>query len=430
MAKAGFWLKGATGKLAGSALQKGANGETIIREIVTPKNPQTRGQLVQRVIMQTIAQAYSQMKTICNHSYEGITQGALSQQRFNTLNLNWLRQHVAREVDRGLGAADIYAFSTLGRKSFVPNSYIISEGSLPGVVVGVTGGYCNAVSVDATSYRTVINSLGLRRGDQLTFIGITRNPLELVAPTQFHYARVILDPMDANGDPMSLDTAFIQGGFIASGNRRNEGTSKLYLNKQTQPSVALQFGFDLETGGRGANFNIAACVVVSRKDGSNWLRSNAQMVVDNTALVNYASLETAIQAAGQGDFTTENSLYLNNAGNEPYLSDVEGTTAYIFTKTDSTWTQGAEKTIVGLTNADGVKVAVDSDGTEYPIANLDPQSVDYGKAINADGTSLSRIATEATTVVAYAATNMLDENFIAWLEAKGVSSSLFSEYGV
>ena len=56
MAKAGFWLRGATGKLAGSALQKGANGETIIREIVEPTNPQTESQQIQRIVMTTVMQ--------------------------------------------------------------------------------------------------------------------------------------------------------------------------------------------------------------------------------------------------------------------------------------------------------------------------------------------------------------------------------------
>ena len=50
MSKVGFWLKGSTGKLAGTTLYKGANGETIQREIVSPSNPKTVGQNIQRVV--------------------------------------------------------------------------------------------------------------------------------------------------------------------------------------------------------------------------------------------------------------------------------------------------------------------------------------------------------------------------------------------
>ena len=41
MSKVGFWLKGSTGKLAGTTLYKGANGETIQREVVSRKEGDT-----------------------------------------------------------------------------------------------------------------------------------------------------------------------------------------------------------------------------------------------------------------------------------------------------------------------------------------------------------------------------------------------------
>lgn len=47
MAKSGFWLRGAKGKLAGTVLYQ-SQGSTIQREIVTPKNPQSDNQMRQR----------------------------------------------------------------------------------------------------------------------------------------------------------------------------------------------------------------------------------------------------------------------------------------------------------------------------------------------------------------------------------------------
>ena len=47
MAKSGFWLRGSKGKLAGTVLYQ-AQGSTIQREIVTPKNPQSDNQMRQR----------------------------------------------------------------------------------------------------------------------------------------------------------------------------------------------------------------------------------------------------------------------------------------------------------------------------------------------------------------------------------------------
>ena len=68
MSKVGFWLKGSTGKLAGTTLYKGANGETIQREIVSPSNPKTMAQNIQRIVMSTVGAAYSVMKAICDNS--------------------------------------------------------------------------------------------------------------------------------------------------------------------------------------------------------------------------------------------------------------------------------------------------------------------------------------------------------------------------
>lgn len=47
MAKAGFWLRGAHGKLAGSTVYQSKSG-TVIREIKTPSNPRTEAQMKQR----------------------------------------------------------------------------------------------------------------------------------------------------------------------------------------------------------------------------------------------------------------------------------------------------------------------------------------------------------------------------------------------
>lgn len=70
--KVGFWLKGATGKLAGTTLYKDSStGETVAREVVTPANPKTDKQLIQRVVMHTVGSSFSKMREIVDHSFEG-----------------------------------------------------------------------------------------------------------------------------------------------------------------------------------------------------------------------------------------------------------------------------------------------------------------------------------------------------------------------
>ena len=56
MAKTGFWLRGSNGKLAGATIYQ-QNGETVMREVVSPTNPKTEKQIIQRIIMHTVMQA-------------------------------------------------------------------------------------------------------------------------------------------------------------------------------------------------------------------------------------------------------------------------------------------------------------------------------------------------------------------------------------
>ena len=56
MAKVGFWLKGASGKLAGSVLSTTSGGETTVRENVAPSNPNTEKQIDQRARFKLISQ--------------------------------------------------------------------------------------------------------------------------------------------------------------------------------------------------------------------------------------------------------------------------------------------------------------------------------------------------------------------------------------
>lgn len=57
MAKAGFWLKGARGKLGGSSLSQNPGGETIIRTInYTPRNPKTNAQVQVRSKLKLLSQ--------------------------------------------------------------------------------------------------------------------------------------------------------------------------------------------------------------------------------------------------------------------------------------------------------------------------------------------------------------------------------------
>lgn len=120
MAKTGFWLRGANGKLAGATIYQ-QNGETVIREVVSPSNPKTERQILQRIIMHTVMQAYSKMKEICDHSFEGVKKGQDCMSYFMKQNVQFAREKVASMQADGVDFYDMYNFVPLGLKGFTPH---------------------------------------------------------------------------------------------------------------------------------------------------------------------------------------------------------------------------------------------------------------------------------------------------------------------
>lgn len=130
MAKAGFWMQGAKGKMAGAVFQKGKKG-TVQRVNVTPKNPKTNLQMAQRIIFATVTQAAKYMYPIISHSFEGVAAGADSRQAFIKENVSNLRKYAAYDFENNTGFDESQAYFTTKKVSaLIPNKYIVSKGSL------------------------------------------------------------------------------------------------------------------------------------------------------------------------------------------------------------------------------------------------------------------------------------------------------------
>lgn len=394
MAKTGFWLKGAKGKLAGTTLYKDpTTGETIMREIVTPANPKTDKQLMQRVIMHTVGASYALMKEICDHSFEGQKAGRETMSYYMQQNIQFCRQQVAAMVNEGLNYYEIFNFIKLGVKGFVPNQYQLSMGSLPQVdaamynypLDGVQSVVkCIVAAVKGNSYQEVIDALGLQRGDQLTFMIIRQKGLNMA---QFHFARVILDPTDpATNTPLPLSTEFLAAdGSINCPSVRNEGNFKFEIN----PTDGLIF----EPVSKNGGVISAGAVIVSRKVGDKWNRSNAFLAYAEGSFG--VSIGTAVDAAKEGvqsSLYAPNELYLNNAG--------EGGNA-----TEGTSEQGGGSTPVATVQSCLVdnnsairgtkKVITKPNGASFPAAIV----VD-GTAANADGKTVTIVKVSDNSVLA------------------------------
>lgn len=293
----------ARGKV-GSLVFSRANGQQIVRsraEVVS--NPQTEKQMMQRIIMNTIAQAYSQMSAITDHSFEGVKAGQKSMSYFMGKNIALLRTRVMQEIQSGSFLYEIKAFSPLKTNIFAVNDYVIAKGTLPKVTVKDNSDDATlAIDLSANTYQAVIDQLGLLRGDQLTFVGIVADDRD---DAKFAFARVILDPVDANGEALPLTTVFATDNAVVSPNPRNEGgfaTLAFDTNK-------LEFGF------AGGDYLMAGAIIVSRqKADGTWLRSNATLKANESSSNDGYSMQDALDMLNSNGFETINSMYLNNAG--------------------------------------------------------------------------------------------------------------------
>ena len=270
------------------------------------KNPKTSAQTLQRVLVKVVAFAYAMLKAICNHSFEGFSNGFDCMNKFKKVNLRYLRERAAALQNSGQSLNQFYQFMPLQSEKWAPYAAIISQGHLPEVSVGIDaeGGHKAYVNTPSRTYADFVNSWGLQRGDQVTFVTVQKRQSKY----EVNYARLILNPRNADGSgaPMTTEIVDSQGEFPCS-NWKNQ------LNFSTFEFDTDHFNFVL---GRGGDV-VAAGIIVSRKDRSGgWFRSNCQLVLNEEGIgSDLCSLSEAVEKSyATYDIDMESEFYLNNAG--------------------------------------------------------------------------------------------------------------------
>ena len=269
------------------------------------KNPKTAAQTLQRVLVKTVGMIYAMLKFICNHSFEGVSNGFECMNKFKKLNLRYLRERAATLQSLGQSLNQFYQFMPLQSDKWTPFAAIISQGHLPEISVGIDaeGGHKAYVNTPGRTYADFVNSWGLQRGDQVSFVTVQKRQ----GKYEVNLARIVLNPRNADGSgaPMTTEIVNSQGEFPCS-NRRNQ------LNFSRFEFDTDHFNFVL---GRGGDV-VAAGIIVSRKDKSGgWFRSNCQLVLNEVGLgSDLCSLAEAVEKSyATYDIDMESEFYLNNA---------------------------------------------------------------------------------------------------------------------
>ena len=270
------------------------------------KNPKTTAQTLQRVLVKDVAMSYTMFKEICNHSFENVSRGFDSMNKFKKANLRYLRERAATLQNSGQSLSQFYQFVPLQSEKWTPFAAIISQGHLPEVTVGIDaeGGHKAYVNTPSRTYADFVNTWGLQRGDQVTFVTVQKRE----GKYEVNYARIVLNPRNADGSgaPMTTEIVNSEGEFPCS-NWKNR------LNYSLFEFDTDHFNFVL---GRGGDV-VAAGIIISRKDKSgDWFRSNCQLVLNEAALgSDLCSLAEAVEKSyATAEIDMESEFYLNNAG--------------------------------------------------------------------------------------------------------------------
>lgn len=307
MAKAGFWMRGAKGKIADAVFRKGRNG-TVMAEFVAPKNPKTRLQMAQRIIFATVNQARSKMNAIIDHSFEGLGTKEANLAQFTRLNIAKLRSGMAQDYAEGWGPEDAKTFlTTKNISALIPNTYIMSRGSAVynGTVVyrnkeltltNASASYTFDREVQVGDVLKVL--FGISKANQQITVCLIANPsnsyaytygdTETQAPgfqianTRFFYGRIVLKNNADLEAPIALGAQ--QAWPAIEGVIDSEKTSaELFEYLKARIAITVDSdGFTTSVNDAatlGLNV-LGGCIIFSELDGQKWLRNNAEMKIE------------------------------------------------------------------------------------------------------------------------------------------------------
>lgn len=160
------------------------NGQQITKDRVqTVANPKTQKQQFQRAIMASVMAAYSEMKEIEDHAFQGKKKGSENQREFMSRNLVAMRNAFLQYQDNNTAVANQKYFA-VGPKTptVLPAEWILSHGTMEEQdFLMYEDGNHTLLTPDIVSYRQesggytstlgeIADDLGIIPGMQITFV--------------------------------------------------------------------------------------------------------------------------------------------------------------------------------------------------------------------------------------------------------------------
>ena len=353
--------KGSTKTLTFSVL----DGQQITKDRVTDvKNPRSKAQMEQRCILKTTSLAYSTLKSIVDHSFEGVTYGAASQRKFMQVNTAIVRANAA-DVHSVIGFASY--------KDSTPNmgQYVISQGSLAPIPAGVISlsFAANALAISynggVASTSALANALGVNLGDIITLCALVQNTDKNAI---FVWLRMILPSEDVEVNAVNV---------------KFESNKRFSVAFESNVIASINFdAVDKITSNSAALYG----VIRSQKSDAGYKRSNTTLNLSVGNVIYDAKWSPAVLTYPQGE------SYILNGGDQGSAPSDGG----------STPTPDPEKpsTKYAVTINNSTEAVVSGEGEYAPGANVSivASSVPEGKVAQFSGVPGNEGAVQGASV--------------------------------
>lgn len=303
MAKGNMFLGMARGSVGDVTFYRNQGQQAARARNRNPRNPKTDAQVIQRMILATGSKAYSRMKSIVDHSFENVAYGAQSQSYFLKRALETIRAFVSANYPEmsETSAAKVVGLALpeeLLSNALYGAGLLVSQGSLPTIepalnADGELTGFGTITGAGATpTIAEVLASIGAQAGDQITICGFRQSD------GLWQQSRYVINS--------EATTEQLAAAWDATG-----AAAAFDADKTLVGSLQLTI-----TDGHFTPSNPmwAYAVILSRKNGSKWLRSTQYMVFASD-MGDYPDVDIIVGQwlAGSSDIDTLNARFLNNA---------------------------------------------------------------------------------------------------------------------
>lgn len=315
MAKGNMFLGMSRGSVGDVTFYRGRGQQIARARNRNPKNPRSEAQTIQRMILTTASKAYSRLKAITDHSFQGVSYGADSQSYFLKRAMEDIRNWVALNLPTTpdsvysdpLGVVGL-AYPTNAASAGV--GLLISQGTIPSVPAvtatpegeGAVPSFDHFGSLASETIASVLDALGAQPGDQITGVGLN------LSRGVVYYCRYVI-----NSDATT-----------ASLNEEWDGSIDSAAFDQEKSMMSREIVINVATGGKirvepvavtGIEVFDAVAIIISRKVGDVWQRSTQRLVWTQEAvdLGDFPESVLPEWLAGSAGIDTASPYYLNNA---------------------------------------------------------------------------------------------------------------------